>query len=161
MQYGIIGSYWESERRVAMKRAYSIGMTAVAAVFVLFLAGMAQAGGGDTPQIKNKEKIGKYLTDGKGMTLYYFKKDQKDKNSCAGPCLEKWPMYNGGQITPPRGSETKEFGEFTRADGKKQSTFKGWPLYYFAGDKAPGDANGQGMKDVWFVINPTTIASCD
>ena len=111
--------------------------------------------------IKQKEGIGNYLTDGKGMTLYYFKNDQKDKNSCTGPCLEKWPIYYGDQIAPPRGSEAKEFGEFTRSDGRKQSTFKGWPLYYFIGDKVPGDTNGQGAKDVWFIVNPTKVVVCD
>jgi len=143
-----------------MKTRYFIGMAAVAAVLVLVFAGLARAEG-DTPQIKQKEVIGNYLADGKGMTLYYFKKDQKDKNSCTGPCLEKWPVYHGGQIQAPRGSDGKDFGEFTRADGKKQSTFKGWPLYYFAGDKAPGDTKGQGVKDVWYVINPTTLVTCD
>ena len=143
-----------------MKSMHSTVVPAIAVVLVLALGGPAMAGG-DTPQIKQKEGIGNYLTDGKGMTLYYFKNDQKDKNSCTGPCLEKWPVYYGDQIAPPRGSDAREFGEFTRADGKKQSTFKGWPLYYFAGDKAPGDTNGQGVKDVWYVINPTKVVVCD
>ena len=143
-----------------MNSSNSKGVLAAAVVLVLVLAGPAMAGG-DTPQIKQKEVIGNYLVDGKGMTLYYFKNDQKDKNSCTGPCLEKWPIYYGDQIAPPRGSDAKEFGEFTRADGKKQSTFKGWPLYYFVGDKTPGDTNGQGVKDVWYVINPTKVVVCD
>lgn len=42
----------------------------------------------------------------------------------------------------------------TREDGKKQTTFRGYPLYYWAGDKAPGDTKGQGMKNVWYVIDP-------
>jgi hypothetical protein len=70
-----------------MKRRYAISMMATAAVLVLVLAGLAFAAG-DTPQIKNKEGVGNYLTDGKGMTLYYFKKDQPDRNACTGPCLE-------------------------------------------------------------------------
>jgi predicted lipoprotein with Yx(FWY)xxD motif len=147
-------------KELNMNSRYSIGVSAAAVVLVLVLASLAMAGG-DTPQIKQKEGIGNYLTDGKGITLYYFKNDQKDKNSCAGPCLEKWPIYYGDQITPPRGSDAKEFGEFTRADGKKQSTFKRWPLYYFVGDKAPGDTNGQGVKKVWYVVNPTKVVECD
>jgi len=143
-----------------MNSRSAIGIKAAAAVLVLAFAGMAMAAG-DTPQIKQKEGIGNYLTDGKGMTLYYFKNDQKDKNSCSGPCLEKWPIYHGDQVTAPRGSDAREFGELTRADGRKQSTFKGWPLYYFTGDKAPGDTNGQGVKDVWFIINPTKVVVCD
>jgi predicted lipoprotein with Yx(FWY)xxD motif len=30
--------------------------------------------------------------------------------------------------------------------------YGGWPLYYFASDSAPGDTNGQGVGDVWYVI---------
>ena len=141
-----------------MKSRYSISMMAAAAVLVLVLAGLAFAAS-DTPQIKYKEGVGNYLTDGKGMTLYYFKKDQPDRNACAGPCLGKWPIYHAEQIKAPAGSDAKDFGEFTRSDGKKQTTFKNWPLYYFADDKAPGDTNGQGFKDLWSVINPVSIPS--
>ena len=143
-----------------MNSRSAIGITAAAAALVLAFAGMAMAAG-DTPQIKQKEGIGNYLTDSKGMTLYYFKNDQRDKNSCAGPCLEKWPIYYGDQIAPPRGSDAKEFGEFTRADGRKQTTFKSWPLYYFSGDKAPGDIKGQGVNDSWYAINPKRAIRCD
>jgi predicted lipoprotein with Yx(FWY)xxD motif len=47
-----------------------------------------------------------------------------------------------------------DFGAITREDGKRQTTYKGWPLYYYAGDKAPGDVLGQGLGNVWFVANP-------
>jgi predicted lipoprotein with Yx(FWY)xxD motif len=94
------------------------------------------------------------------MTLYYFKNNAKDKNSCAGPCLEKWPIFYSEKVKAPAGSDAKDFGEFTRADGKKQATFKGWPLYYFAGDKAAGDTNGQALKDVWFIVNPVVMENC-
>jgi predicted lipoprotein with Yx(FWY)xxD motif len=138
-------------------------LVGVVVVLVLALTGLAWSqcyGGSDSPQIKTKEGVGRYLTDGKGMTLYYFKNDAKDKNSCTGPCLEKWIPYYAETLTAPAGSDAKEFSSFTRADGKKQSTFKGWPLYYFAGDKKPGDTNGQGVKDVWFVIDPVAQPSC-
>jgi predicted lipoprotein with Yx(FWY)xxD motif len=141
-----------------MKTHYQTAILALAALFILSMVGVAVAG--DTPQVSHKEGIGNYLADGKGMTLYYITKDKGERNACAGPCLEKWPIYYSEQIKAPAGSDAKDFGEFTRADGKKQSTFKGWPLYYFAGDKAAGDTNGQGLKDVWFVINPITIPSC-
>jgi predicted lipoprotein with Yx(FWY)xxD motif len=28
------------------------------------------------------------------------------------------------------------------------------PVYFFSGDKAKGDTNGHGVKDVWFVVTP-------
>ena len=48
---------------------------------------------------------------------------------------------------------TGELGTLTRTDGTMQATYNGWPLYYFAGDAAQGDANGQGVGDVWFVAS--------
>jgi predicted lipoprotein with Yx(FWY)xxD motif len=141
-----------------MNSRYTISIIAAAAVLVLVVTGLAVAAG-DTPQIKHKDGIGNYLADGKGMTLYYFKNDKPDRNACVGPCLEKWPIYHVEEIKAPAGSDAKDFGEFTRVDGKKQTTFKNWPLYYFVGDKAPGDTNGQGVKDLWSVIDPITIPS--
>jgi predicted lipoprotein with Yx(FWY)xxD motif len=72
-----------------------------------------------------------------------------------------WLIFHAERITSAAGSDRKEYGEFTRADGAKQSTFKGWPLYYFAGDKAQGDTKGQGVKQVWYVINPVVMKPCD
>jgi predicted lipoprotein with Yx(FWY)xxD motif len=146
-------------KEISMKSRYAISMIATAAVLVVVLAGLAVAVV-DTPQIKYKEGVGNYLADGKGITLYYFKKDQPDRNACTGTCLEIWPIYHAEQIKAPAGSDAKDFGEFTRPDGKKQTTFKNWPLYYFANDKAPGDTNGQGVKNLWSVINPISIPSC-
>ncbi len=34
-----------------------------------------------------------------------------------------------------------------------QTTYNGWPLYYFAEDAAAGDVNGQGVGDKWYVID--------
>jgi predicted lipoprotein with Yx(FWY)xxD motif len=48
---------------------------------------------------------------------------------------------------------TGELGIITRTDGSMQATYNGWPLYYFAGDAASGDANGQNVGEVWFVAN--------
>ncbi len=45
-------------------------------------------------------------------------------------------------------------GTLVRSDGSVQVTYGGWPLYFFAGDEAPGDINGQGVNDVWFVVAP-------
>lgn len=126
---------------------------AMCAVLSLALAGVALADNHAT-KVAEKAGVGKFLTDAKGMTLYTFKKDSPGKSACAGPCVEKWPLYFREKVAAPDGVMAGDFGTITREDGKKQTTYKGWPLYYFAGDKAPGDLLGQGMGNVWFVANP-------
>jgi len=126
---------------------------AMYAVLTLALAGTALA---DNHAIKVSEKdgVGKFFTDSKGMTLYIFKKDFPGKSVCAGPCVEKWPLYFREKLSVPEGVKAGDFGTITREDGKRQTTYKRWPLYYFAGDKAPGDVLGQGLGNVWYVVNP-------
>ena len=45
-------------------------------------------------------------------------------------------------------------GTLTRPDGKTQVSYKGMPLYYWAQDSAPGQTNGQGVQNVWWVVSP-------
>ena len=106
----------------------------------------------DGPVVAQKDGLGKYLTDGAGRTLYLFKKDTAGQSACAGECLAKWPAYLADGA--PKGIDAKDLGTITRADGAKQSTYKGQPLYYFAADQAAGDAKGQGVKEVWYVVAP-------
>ncbi len=105
-------------------------------------------------KIQEKTEIGKYLTDTEGKTLYWFKKDSPGKSACAGPCIEKWPIYYREKVAPPDGIKKEEFGTITRKDGKKQTTFRGYPLYYWSNDKKRGETTGQGVNNAWSVINP-------
>ena len=126
---------------------------ALCAVLAVAFAGVALA---DQHAVKlsEKEGIGKFLADSKGMTLYFFKKDSPGKSACAGPCVEKWPPYHREKVDVPAGVKAEDFGAISRDDGKKQTTYKGMPLYYFVGDKNPGDTAGQGMGGMWYVVNP-------
>jgi predicted lipoprotein with Yx(FWY)xxD motif len=105
-------------------------------------------------KIKEMAGMGKYLTDTEGNTLYWFKKDSPGKSACAGACLEKWPIYYREKVEAPKPLKAEDFATITREDGKKQTTFKGYPLYYWINDKQPGQMSGQGVNDVWFVIDP-------
>jgi predicted lipoprotein with Yx(FWY)xxD motif len=57
--------------------------------------------------------------------------------------------------TPALDGVTGEVSTIQTADGERQITLNGWPLYYFAGDEKPGDVNGQGVNDVWWVLTPS------
>ncbi len=97
-------------------------------------------------------ELGNFLVGPNGMTLYLFTQD--DAN-CVGMCLENWPpltVEDADDITISR-RLTGETGVFEREDGTLQVTYNGIPLYFFIRDEQVGDANGQGVNDVWFVIN--------
>ncbi len=104
--------------------------------------------------LETNANIGKILVDEKGMTLYYFSKDADGQSACVDGCLANWPLYYNGSPYLGTGLDAKDFGVITRSDGKMQTTYKGWPLYYFINDKAKGDVNGEGVKNVWFVAKP-------
>jgi len=105
-------------------------------------------------KVASKEKVGSYLTDAKGMTLYVFKKDPPGKSACTADCVAKWPLYYREKVGVTGALKDSDFASITREDGQRQSTYKGMPLYYFAGDKAAGDTNGQAVKEVWFAAAP-------
>ena len=128
-------------------------MYAMCAVLSLALAGVALADN-HAIQLSQKDGVGKFLADSKGMTLYTFKKDSPGKSACTGDCVVKWPLYFREKVAGPEGVNAGDFDTITREDGNRQTTYKGWPLYYFVGDKAPGDVLGQGLGNVWFVANP-------
>ncbi|MFJ8244777.1 hypothetical protein [Peribacillus asahii] len=111
----------------------------------------------DSLQLLENEKAGEYLADPQGKTLYYFKKDAAGKSNCSGDCLANWPAFTQEDFAVPEGFDKKDFDTITREDnGEKQVTYKGFPLYYFAKDQQEGDVNGQGVKEVWFVVNSKT-----
>lgn len=92
------------------------------------------------------------LADGSGRALYLFTKDTPGHSACAGECLVKWPAVTAA-VTAGTGIDAAKLGTLTRADGSAQASYAGKPLYYFAGDKNPGDTAGQGVMDVWFLLD--------
>lgn len=100
--------------------------------------------------------LGSIVVDGEGMTVYMFDKDTQgaDASTCEGECADNWPAVTVDSEAPEVEGVTGEVGTITGVDGETQLTLNGWPLYYFAGDSAAGDVNGQGVNDVWWVLTP-------
>ena len=100
------------------------------------------------------------VTDGSGMTLYLFTKDTKGttKSACTGACLSYWPPALLGSSAPKLTGVTGTVGSSAAAGGGKQVTLNGWPLYYYAQDKAAGDVLGQGVMNIWWVVSPSGSA---
>ncbi|WP_309116108.1 hypothetical protein [Saccharothrix sp.] len=101
--------------------------------------------------------LGTVLTDGDGLTLYRFDKDTASPSvsNCDGECAQKWPpAVAQGEEVKVAGVDDKLVDTIERADGTRQITVNGWPMYHFAQDSAPGDAKGQGVGGTWFVAAP-------
>jgi len=90
-------------------------------------------------------------------TLYTFDKDTLGHSTCTGECLANWPaltVTSTPEITVGQGLDLAEFTAITRDDGTAQVTYKLIPLYFFAGDTAPGNVNGDGVGGVWHIAKP-------
>jgi len=101
--------------------------------------------------------VGVVATDATGLTLYRFDKDtnQPPTSACEGACLQSWiPLLVDGSPMPGTGIDGALLGTLTRTNGTNQATLKGWPLYRFVGDKAPGETNGEGVQGTWHAIAP-------
>ncbi|WP_159901397.1 COG4315 family predicted lipoprotein [Salinirussus salinus] len=112
--------------------------------------------GSATVQVRMHERLGPLLAGPDGLTLYMFDRDtqEADASACSGGCADVWPPLTADG-TPTRGEDvTATVGSFERASGDRQVTAGGWPLYYYASDGTPGDAAGQGVNDVWWVLDP-------
>jgi predicted lipoprotein with Yx(FWY)xxD motif len=113
----------------------------------------SSSGSSQALHVASKAKVGPVLVDAQGRTLYHYTPDHRGKSTCTGGCAAAWPpaTVSGSAAlaaTGVKGSVTTT----TRADGAKQLTFDGMPLYRFSGDRAASDAKGQGTLHIWFVI---------
>jgi predicted lipoprotein with Yx(FWY)xxD motif len=122
-------------------------------------AGQALAGAllGESP-------AGDILVGANGLAVYGFTNDTAAASTCYGTCADAWPpVIVGPDWTVGPGLDTGIFATTVREDGQLQLVAGKWPLYYYQGDATPGDVNGQGSGDVWFLVNPdgTLITDLD
>ena len=100
--------------------------------------------------------LGQIPADAQGRTLYLFEAEQPGKSNCEGPCATAWPpLLSTGAPQAAMGASASLIGTTTRGDGTTQVTYAGHPLYYFVGDKAPGDTTGQDIDQFgakWYVL---------
>jgi predicted lipoprotein with Yx(FWY)xxD motif len=90
--------------------------------------------------------LGTVLVNSRGRTLYHLTAEKNGRFICTGSCTQTWhPLRPKGKT--PKGT-VHSLGTIRRPDRTKQITYKGFPLYTFAGDSKSGDVKGQGFKDV-------------
>jgi predicted lipoprotein with Yx(FWY)xxD motif len=157
----------EALRRPRLMLALPAAAAAVAVLAACGSSGGSSSGssGSSSPVAASSStlktaKIGSttVLTNGKGFTLYSFAPDTSTKSNCNGSCAKFWPPVKG----PATASGVKgTFATIKRADGSTQATFDGHPLYTYVGDKAPGQAKGNGLNlsgGVWHEITTSGSA---
>jgi predicted lipoprotein with Yx(FWY)xxD motif len=131
--------------------------TATATVEATATAGASpsEAASGITVNVTADATLGNYLTGADGKTLYVKMGDSTSAPNCTGACLTNWPAFtvDTGQTVVAGTGVTGTLATFTRPEGT-QVSYNGAPLYYFSGDTAAGQTNGQGVGGVWSVAAP-------
>jgi len=135
-------------------------------LLVVILAAALSAGCGDSStdpdppssefdvQLTSTSSHGDVLADREGNALYLFTPDVRGESLCEGECIDNWPVFSAEQLQLGEGLDQGDFGSVTRSDGNSQTTYMGWPLYYYAGDGPPGSINGDGLNELWYVAKP-------
>jgi predicted lipoprotein with Yx(FWY)xxD motif len=117
--------------------------------------------GSPVVDVRGVPGLGSILVDGNGDTLYMFPPDSRQLVSCTDACQGSWPPMTVPASDAPQagpGVDPSLLGSLPNPSGGQVVTYAGWPLYTYAADLEPGQANGQGLNlngDSWFVIRPT------
>ena len=132
----------------------------VTAIVAAAAAAIALAGGttgAGTKVAIGKTGVGRILVDSKSISLYDFPPDKGTTSVCYGACAALWPpvLTHGKPVAGP-GVRASLLGTTKRKDGKLEVTYKGHPLYYWVGDRKPGQTTGQGLNQFggpWWVLS--------
>jgi predicted lipoprotein with Yx(FWY)xxD motif len=102
--------------------------------------------------------LGRIAVDSTGHTLYLFEKDKSHRSACYGQCATYWPpLLSHGKPVARAGAKQALLGTIRRADGSRQVTYAGHPLYRYVQDEKPGQTTGEGLQlfgGGWDVLSP-------
>jgi predicted lipoprotein with Yx(FWY)xxD motif len=119
---------------------------------------MASSDGARSTVTVKSSSFGRILFDGRGFVLYGFTRDPRGKSVCSGACAKAWPPYIvKSRPRAASGVGAARLGTVKRPDGSLQVTYAGRPLYYYVGDRRPGQILCQNVTEfggVWRVMRP-------
>lgn len=119
----------------------------------------AKTAGAAEIDIDDNADLGQILVDADGNTVYLFEADEGTKSTCSGACAQAWPpVLTKGEPGAGTGADASLLGTTKRSDGSTEVTYAGHPLYYYAGDHAPGDTNGHDVDQFgaeWYALTPS------
>ena len=100
--------------------------------------------------------LGTFLVDGQGRTLYLWDADHGPRSTCTAACAQAWPPLTTTAAPKASGAvKSSLLGTATRADGSREVTYAGHPLYTYAGDTRPGQVTGEGSNSFgapWWTV---------
>src|SRR5262245_13705710 len=141
-----------------MRRLLAIAVLAAVAAALAAVAPVAEGAADRSTLTARDSRYGRILFDGKGFALYAFTKDPKGRSACSGACAAAWPPYIVTKAARAgAGTRPGLLGTTRRADGKLQVTYNGRPLYYYVGERSPGQILCQNVNEfggLWLVARP-------
>jgi predicted lipoprotein with Yx(FWY)xxD motif len=106
----------------------------------------------------HSSRYGRILFDGRGFALYAFTRDPRGRSVCTGACAKAWPPYTvKGALRAAAGVKSGLIGTIRRANGSRQVTYAGRPVYYYVGDTKAGQILCQNVREfggLWLVVRP-------
>jgi predicted lipoprotein with Yx(FWY)xxD motif len=126
-------------------------------------AGASDAGHADQAVTAKKAKkkptvkvastgMGDVLVAANGHTLYAYDPDGTNTatSACTGGCASAWPPLTvKGKVRAGKGLDAT----LLTKGGGGQVAYNSHLLYFFGGDTAAGQTNGQGVGGVWHVVD--------
>jgi len=126
----------------------TLTVAALAAALATILPASASAA---APAVSvRSSQYGRILFDSRGFVLYAFTADARGRSRCTGACARAWPPY-----IVKKSPTGRLVGTTRRADGSLQVTYAGRPLYYYVGDRRPGQILCQNVPEfggLWLVL---------
>ena len=142
-------------------KAISLIVTVVAALSLAGLSAAIAAGnsGSRSATVATaRTGLGRIIVNGQGHTLYLFEKDRRGHSACSGTCATYWPpLLTSGKPIAANGAKRALLGTIRRADGTRQVTYAGHPVYRFLLDSKRGQTKGEGLNDFgggWDALTP-------
>lgn len=134
-------------------------MLGVVAAAVLAPAAMTERSASRPALTARSSSFGKVLFDGRGFVLYAFTRDRRTSR-CYGDCAKAWPPYFApkGSLVVGRGVKRSLLGTVKRRNGRRQVAYAGKPLYYYVGDRRPGQILCQDVFEYggrWLIVRPS------
>ena len=142
-------------------KALSLSLIAVVALSVAGLGAASAASRATAPAAKVSTALtglGRVVVDRNGRTLYLFEKDKRGMSACSGACAAVWPpLLTRVKPVAVGGAKGSLLGVIRRANGSKQVTYTGHPLYRYVLDTARGQTRGEGSHEFgagWDALTP-------